>query len=520
MKENYKHDKIKFSFKNKHDAPKQIQYKSWKSGKVWFFAASSVAFLTGVPLVNQAISSADSTTISEQNFSEEKEDDELVGEVTATITYKRYQVYDDSRLAFQGRLADDFSYEEQTFTVTITGMRDVDEPELIDWQVDRDQILTADEAFFGLPTFDGYNLIDEGVVPWEATIDLGTVVDSTLWMTSMTSQDGKHIDFIPYDMIEDMNESNTKYFYYTPNVQKYAINYVNEMGETLKSNILTGLTYETIDYPLDLPTGYELTQDANSENVVSLVFDAQDAIDQVYTIEIRQRADVDTDGDGVPDRLEIETGTDAKLDNRVPQTYDNDEDGEVNWLDANNNGIWDKGEQIDLDIDGDSVPNIEDPDIDGDGILNTEDTTPYGIRSEVIVELPSTSTTPETDRPLSDSNLPQNARQSETVAPTQAISYPVMPNQAPTVASLSVTSPVMESTTADTAPTSSVSAQSKAEQDEKSTERRSSIPEPLPDTEGTLEEELSLPIAFSVGIGVLVGGALMGYLTRKRDFDN
>lgn len=86
--------------------------------------------------------------------------------------------------------------------------------------------------------------------------------------------------------------------------------------------------------------------------------------------------DVDSDGDGIPDRLE---GTD-----------DPDNDGIPNFLDtdSNGNGTTDPQEagnslQHPADTDGDGIPNFADLDIDNDGIPNTIDSNTYSTQTAI-----------------------------------------------------------------------------------------------------------------------------------------
>ncbi|MEY4273200.1 MAG: hypothetical protein RL638_148, partial [Bacteroidota bacterium] len=77
---------------------------------------------------------------------------------------------------------------------------------------------------------------------------------------------------------------------------------------------------------------------------------------------------VDTDGDGVPDFRDLDSDNDG-IPDKIEGTIDTDEDGIPNYLDldSDNDGIPDAIEGV-TDTDGDGIPNYLDTDSDNDGI--------------------------------------------------------------------------------------------------------------------------------------------------------
>ncbi|MDR0828784.1 MAG: OmpA family protein [Prevotellaceae bacterium] len=94
----------------------------------------------------------------------------------------------------------------------------------------------------------------------------------------------------------------------------------------------------------------------------------------------------DVNGNGIPNGKIIEKNI-SYLKNSTGKPDNKYIDGNPkkpikNPYDVNGNGIPDYKEYGDNDdMDGDGIPNIEDPDIDGDGIPNEQDPTPYGAGS-------------------------------------------------------------------------------------------------------------------------------------------
>ncbi|GFH42887.1 hypothetical protein Hs30E_14380 [Lactococcus hodotermopsidis] len=213
-------------------------------------------------------------------------------EVTATVSYKRYQVYDDERQVWQGWLgvADTFSYAEQTFTVTIKGHRDVNDASQIIWDVDRNQLVMANNSFAPVPTIDGYELINDGQTAWGDTVDLGTIIDNLPDMKATVSEDSHHIDYVASSALENAKLSAVKYFYYAAHDQKHVINYVDENGQIVKTQTEIGKSNTYLTLPTIVPNGYEVVS-ANSadvnDNEINIWFDERDSVDQVTTVQVK-----------------------------------------------------------------------------------------------------------------------------------------------------------------------------------------------------------------------------------------
>jgi len=115
-----------------------------------------------------------------------------------------------------------------------------------------------------------------------------------------------------------------------------------------------------------------------------------DGIDDAFDVDVTGGVDangngfddalepVDTDGDGIPDYLDIDSDNDG-IPDAIEGTVDTDGDGTRNWrdLDSDNDGILDSAEgPLGVDIDGDGIDDAYDADItgqadiDGNGIVD------------------------------------------------------------------------------------------------------------------------------------------------------
>lgn len=178
-------------------------------------------------------------------------------------------------------------------------------------------------------------------------------------------------------------------------------------------------------------------------------------------------ADVDTDGDGVPDQVDLDDDNDGVLDvnDQFPldPTRSKDTDGD---------GIDDK---VDTDIDNDGLTNAQeiamgtDPtrrDTDGDGVGDKEDLYPLDPRRwriepvKAVTPPPAPAPTPKVapivakpvvTKPSSSTISPSIAPSAPTQAPLDALvvptsSLPSTPSSAPSVATSSVAVAVPEDT--------------------------------------------------------------------------
>ncbi|GFH43145.1 hypothetical protein Hs30E_16960 [Lactococcus hodotermopsidis] len=224
-----------------------------------------------------------------------------VEEITATITYKRYQVYKDSRLSLQAQYGltkdENFRVDEQIFIARITGTLDNFDSTEINWHVNRDLLIKANQPFPVAPVINGYALMtNEEQTTWDESIDLGTIFDAILGMKTTISKDGRHIDFEDYGY-EGVQNDNTKYFFYAPRDQKYDISYLDETGTIVKTQTEIGKSNTSQTILLDLPEGYERVVDKQADNkqadngdiVLNLWFDEDDYTDQTRTVQVKKK---------------------------------------------------------------------------------------------------------------------------------------------------------------------------------------------------------------------------------------
>jgi hypothetical protein len=122
-----------------------------------------------------------------------------------------------------------------------------------------------------------------------------------------------------------------------------------------------GLSDTTDKFPLD-------TDNDGTPNATDTDDDGDGILD---TAEAPGQA-LDTDNDGTPNATDTDDDNDGILDTAEIGVLDGT--GKYTLPDSDGDGIPDLADALDLDVDGDGIPNATDPDMDGDGINNIYDT--------------------------------------------------------------------------------------------------------------------------------------------------
>ncbi|WP_172207448.1 mucin-binding protein [Lactococcus hodotermopsidis] len=256
-------------------------------------------------------------------------EDSRVYDINAILTFYRDNTYFIHR---GGEHVDnaELGIFSHVFETIIVGSRNESDPTHIEWLVDREQILSSNHKT-DLPIISGYSLRETSDIPFSTHVDLGTVYDFFSDKLKVVPLDEDYLD-ISNEAVEERDETTVGPFDYDPKSQKMTIDFVSEedSNKILHTQVIDDVTNEyavsdgqirdIAEYNTIFPTifgetlkGYEFVSSSLQTPEAILTFAADDELEQVATIKVRVKHQVEAletivtiHYDGLPEALKLE----------------------------------------------------------------------------------------------------------------------------------------------------------------------------------------------------------------------